>query len=266
MKSAKVRIYTLLWCGLLLAGSAMADTNTTIFFLNSTSSADGLAYSPIGTGPNGVNIQSWLSGLMLDAEAIFTTDSSGDLTVQLLNLVTDPKNVPQNFSGVTFTVGGLTQARTLTSSSGQLIDIDKFGNYSDLCCTTTPLCLSSWQAATTLSTITLTNLGPVGSGPEETIIGAPSGSAYTAGGSIEANAAQNPFVLESATFEFTGMQGVTANSPISNVVFTFGTDSNQQIAAVAATPEPSTWSLFGLGIAALVLGSSRLKSREETRD
>jgi hypothetical protein len=105
-------------------------------------------------------------------------------------------------------------------------------------------------------------LGAGGAGPKHTILGAPgAGGIYSnANGSIAGNDPHNPFLNQSATFTL-NITGVTTNTTVSNVLFSFGTVSGNNVPGGgnnSTVPEPVSLSLVGGGLLALGLLRKRL--------
>jgi hypothetical protein len=134
-----------------------------------------------------------LNGHPIAGRATFTT-TNGGLTLLLENLSSDSVSVIQNISGIQFTVTDATTG-SLTSSAGTPRTIAKDGTFVDSAVRNT-----DWLFAFGAGTFSLTALGA--NGPDETIVGAPSGTnAYSnANGSIADNNPHNPFLALSATF------------------------------------------------------------------
>jgi hypothetical protein len=182
-------------------------------------------------------------GQAVDAEAVFTTGLHS-LTITLTNLEANPTSVAQNLSDLNFTLSNGTNAGfSLSSSSGQEVTVAGSGTPSLGSTVST-----GWELSTSGTTQgTLDVLGaPIG--PEHTIIGPPgTGGTYSnAGGSIAGNGPHNPFLNQTATFTITGT-GITADTTISAMSFSFGTTAGNDVIGV---PEPSSLvlGLLGLGL------------------
>ena len=183
---------------------------------------------------------STLGGSPVNASATFN-QSGNILTITLQNLQANPTSVIQAISGFRFTVA--TGSGTLTSSSGDHIDIATNGTFSNLGVSTT-----DWSLSSSGGDYFLNGLGP--SGPDQTIIGAPNGSGVysNANGSIAGNNPHNPFLNQSATFSVT-IPGLPANAVITNVVFQFGTGTDSVPGGPGVpVPEPASMFLLGSGL------------------
>jgi hypothetical protein len=90
--------------------------------------------------------------------------------------------------------------------------------------------------------------------PAHLIIGPPGGATYSnANGSIAGNKPHNPFLAESATFDLS-VTGVTGDTVISGVTFSFGTTEGNNVTVGEGppppppVPEPASIVLAGLGL------------------
>lgn len=199
------------------------------------------------------------SGGAVNAQADFTTNSNGTLTIKVYDLQTDPTNVAQLISDLFFTVsngGTALTSGTYTSGSGQGVTVNGNGTATALGSINT-----TWALTNSSGVFHLDDLGAGASGPANLIIGGPgAGGTYAnANGSIAGNGPHNPFLLGTmasggVTFNL-AIPGVTANSSVSSVVFSFGTTSGINVSAVqnplTPTPEPSSVILLSsaLGLA-----------------
>ena len=193
-------------------------------------------------------------GNPVDAQAVFTT-TAGQVSVTLYNLLVNPTTVAQNLSDFLFTLSGTTSLGSLASSSGQEITVAGPGS------TTGSTVATGWSFTSPSTGSYLLNVLGTAIGPAHTIIGAPGTGGYTnAKGSIAGNTPHNPFLNQSATFTM-NITGVNADTTISNVFFSFGTASGNDVSGCLVdgpactsftTPEPLSLSLVGGGL--LVLG------------
>lgn len=199
-----------------------------------------------GTGP-------WqIGGLPVNAEATFTP-GAGTIEVDLTDLLANPISSGQTLSGISFNVTGLSGSASLASSSGNVANIGSDGSY-------TPVAANSiaphWGIA---GSVTLSTIGIVGGQPSDLIIG-PDDQGKLDGSGKYSNANSglanfNPYVLGTGHFEITA-PGVTADSVISGVVFTFGTD---------ATPVPEPTTLIAGLLLLLPFGASTLRVLRKKR-
>jgi hypothetical protein len=192
-------------------------------------------------------------GQAVDAEAVFTTGTNS-LTITLTNLEANPTSVVQNLSDLNFTLSNGTNAGfSLSSSSGQEVTVDSSRTPS-LGLTVTQISSPStgWELSTSGTTQgTLDVLAAGGAGPAHLIIGPPgTGGTYSnANGSIEGNGPHNPFLNQTATFTISGT-GITADTTISAMSFSFGTTEGGNVVTGQVVPEPSSLvlGLLGLGL------------------
>jgi hypothetical protein len=194
------------------------------------------------------------AGNPVSAKATVTTDAAtGTVTVQLFNLLVNPTTVAQNISDFDFTLAGVTGG-TLFSSSGQEINVASNGTF-----TLGSTVATGWALSGSGSYI-LNVLGTA-TAPEHTILGAPGGGGTysNANSGIAGNDPHNPFLNQTATFTITGLTGLTANTVVSNVIFSFGTDAGNNVpGGGSSVPEPVSLSLVGGGLLALGLLRKRL--------
>lgn len=182
-------------------------------------------------------------GLPVDAQATFVT-STDTLTITLTNLLANPTSVVQAISDLSFVLSNGLTSGTLSSSSGEEITIAGDGTF-----TTGSVVSTGWALLSTASGFQLTVLGTA-TAPTHTIIGPPDGSNLysAANASIAGNIAHNPFLNQTATFTL-DIPGVTADTTITSVVFSFGTTEGNDVPGTV--PEPSSLFLLGSGLIGL---------------
>jgi hypothetical protein len=182
-------------------------------------------------------------GQPVDAHATFTT-GAGTLTLTLTNLLANPKSIIQAISDIFFSVSGATGAGTgLYDPTASYITIAANGTSSAAAAPTH----HAWDLTYGGGTFHLDKLcGKNTCGTPAGLIIGP-GPYTNANGSIAGNKPHNPFVDQTATFTFL-LAGVTANSVISNVVFSFGTETGTNV----AVPIPAAVWLFASGLLALI--------------
>jgi len=197
-------------------------------------------------------------GNPVSASANITT-GAGTMTITLNNLLVNPTTVAQNLSDFSFVLSGTTSLGSLGTNTGQEITVAANGTAITGGTVATGWIFSSPSAGSYLLDV----LGAGGAGPEHTIIGLPgAGGIYTnANGSIAGNDPHNPFLNQSATFTL-NINGVTTNTTVSNVLFSFGTVSGNNVPGGgnnnSTVPEPVSLSLVGGGLLALGLLRKRL--------
>ncbi len=190
------------------------------------------------------NVSGGSGSTAYDAQATFTF-GSGSLSIDLNNLIVNPKSVVQNVSALSFTLTDAFGTKTSYTSSGYERNVALNGSYSDV----SGAVSTGWALGTTgTKTISLDVLAAGGVGPEHTLIGEPGGSTYSnANSSITGNGPHNPFLHGDANFVL-DYSGFSAGSTLSSVTFQFGTTdgSNQHTTtSFGVTPEPSTLIMLG---------------------
>jgi hypothetical protein len=198
----------------------------------------------------GTNAQS----LPVNAQAVFTVDASGDLTITLTNLQANPTADNQGLNGIIFSLSTITGAgvSTISSSSGALIDITSNSSAPSSGGTQSPL--AAWSAATSLQTVTLSETGSTHA--TETIVGPAAGNGdYTAANSSIVGSNHNDFINQTATFTFNASSalGLSGSSNIasllSGVQIALGTSAGEDMTmTLVATPEPPTFLAVGIGL------------------
>lgn len=212
--------------GLLCVSGALASANTITFV--GTGGATG------SRGP-------------VSAQAVVTTGSNS-LTIALSNTITGIVSAGQLLSDFSISLSnGNVSTASVVSGSGNLINVAGDGSFTSAGSTTD----AGWKLTTSSSSLTLSALGGT-NGPAYTVIGppcptTPNPTYCDANGSIAGNSAHNPFVTNPLTFDLL-INGVTANTTVSNVIFSFGTTAGDDINGIPQTsvPEPGTFALAGL--------------------
>jgi hypothetical protein len=224
----KTLIVALAACASLMADSVGAAT-----FTFST---------PSGATENGGN--------PVDATAAFTPGAN-TLNIQLTDLLANPTTVAQLLSDLSFGVAGASGA-SLTSGSGVELTVHSDGSFTPGGAAPAGWVLSNPSSGTLLLDVLA---GPGHAGPAHTIIGPPgAGGTYSAAvGSIAGNGPHNPFLFGTVSFTINA-PGLTVNSAINDVVFSFGTTAGDNVPGVLQVPEGGTTvillgaTLTGLGL------------------
>jgi hypothetical protein len=215
------------------------------------------------------------NGLPVNASTTITT-GAGTVSVTLNNLLADPSNVPQVLTDLLFVLSnGNTLATTIGNSSGQEISIDKDGVP-----TLGAVVDTGWKldSASLSGTIHLCEIGPGtcggGLAPSHGIIGpaGPFGTYDNAKGSIAGNTSHNPFLNQTATWTLI-VPGVTGDTVVSDVVFSFNTTAGDDVpgglrvnetSTLATAPEPATLALFGTGLTVVAAKLRRRRAAGRT--
>jgi hypothetical protein len=167
------------------------------------------------------------------------------VTVVLTNLQADPVAVVQNLSDLRITLSDDVGDATLLSSLGQEVNVGDGGVISLGDPTAT-----GWDLSVPAMDQLYLNVLGSDVGPAHTIIGPPGGDTYAAANaSIAGNGPHNPFLDQTASFEISA-PGVTAETEVTGVVFSFGTAAGNDTPG-ELVPEPSSLLLSSLGLAAL---------------
>ena len=181
-------------------------------------------------------------GTPLSAQATITT-SLNTITITLSNTLDLSRFSVQSqgLSGISFRLNNTsgTLGTPSTTGTGQLANVAKgtSGNVSYIPSYPSPSTLDHWDS--TLTPGKLFNLTALSGGaPNQLILPDLAGSTSLNMGSNVGS--HNPFVVGLATFSIT-LQGVTANTTMSNVIFNFGTTGGEGTATgTPAVPEPAS--------------------------
>ncbi len=193
----------------------------------------------------------------VSAQAVLTP-GNGTIGIVLTNLQANIKDAGQLLTDLYFDIVGLTPSSPTGTESGTTITINSTaaGDF-----TFGAAINPEWGITTATGPLPSTGIHLDGLSKSQNvtcegngqacfgIIGGPDGSnAYAAaGGSIAGNTAHNPFINQSLSFSLS-VSGVTASSTFSNVYFSFGTTSGDNILGnIVPTPEPRFVSLLLLG-------------------
>ncbi len=181
----------------------------------------------------------------VNARATFMT-SANTITILLENLQANPKAAGQTLSDLFFSVSTGQGAGSVTSATG----IERTINATTKAFTDGSSAVNAgWGFSVSSGVFHLDDLNN-GSSPKHTIIGPPDGSSLYSAANSSLLGNHNPF-LTSITFTL-NVSGVTSSSSISSAIFSFGTDSGDNITGIRATPEPATWvSLLAIGVVGL---------------
>jgi hypothetical protein len=198
------------------------------------------------------------SGGAVDATAAITT-GSGTVTVVLTNLQSNPTDVAQTISDLSFTLSnGFTLSDTTSTPTATLLCI---GSPTGCNAATTPV--KPWGLSASGNTITLEGLFGSTIAPSQLIIGP--GPYTNANGSISGNGPHNPFIDGTASFTF-AVSGVTADTTVTGGTFSFGTqpefvDAGGGGGGGGSVPEPESLVLALSGGLLLVSGRILIRKR-----
>jgi len=235
------------WKRGLLASAVVAMT-----FAASTASGAFLQFTATGSDVDGP----------LSAQADFTT-SDGQLMVTLTNLLSadDIRSAGQALSDISFDLSDPIGTVGTTTASGQFGDVSSTGGVtyvsSDAATgNTTPI---RWFTNGTFGTSSIT-LETIGGGKPSQMIGP-----FVADGGTYTNANNgfqqfNSYVIGPGTFTL-ALTGVTGDTTISNVQFSFGTGPDTLVPGVPipGIPEPAPLALIAVGL--IALAASKRKQR-----
>jgi hypothetical protein len=217
-----IKLLRVTCCALLCGSVALANTDTFT-----------------ATGPSS-------GGATQNASAIFVT-GPGTLSITLNNLISNPRTIGQDISGIFFTLSGGATSGSLTSSSGIELNIARNRHYS-----IGPTVSTGWALTSTGGTLVLQVLNTP-EAPEHTIVGTSSNGTYSGGtyskanSSLTGNGPHNPFLESGATFNLV-VFGVTSSTSVTSATFVFNTVAGDTRMGInSAVPEPATAMLLLIG-------------------
>jgi hypothetical protein len=176
-------------------------------------------------------------GHPVSGSAEFTLNAAADtVLVKLTNTTSLTLDAGELFTGLDFSLGGLTPA--MTSDTGIERDVAGSGSFTD---TGSPQNLT-WSLVSQGGGTFQLNFNP---NAKHAIIGPPTAGSYAAaGGSIKANNGHNPFAAEVANFVLS-VPGLEANTPLSVTTFRYGTTLDAATGDITI-PEPTSLLLLTL--------------------
>lgn len=189
-----------------------------------------------------------VDGHPVSGSADFTLNAGADtITVKLTNTTATTNDAGELFTGLDFTVGGLTP--TMTSDTGVERTVDGSGGFTD----SAPGQNLTWSLVSLGSGTYQLNFNP---DAKHAILGPPTAGSYSgANGSIKGNPGHTPFTAQVATFVLS-VPNLEANTPVIAKVFRYGT--NLDPATGTIVPEPTTAALL---LAAGIVAVTRRKRR-----
>src|SRR5262245_250940 len=212
-----------------------------LLLLTSAAQAISMSFTASGVGGDGPE----------SASATVTT-GAGTVTVVLSSLITNPTAAGQLVSDIAINLGGgVPASASLSSASGTTINIASGG------AVTPGGLITHWGATVVGGTIFLATagLGAPGGMPINLIIG--TAASYPAANPSITN--RNPSIQGTGTFLLT-TPNVLATTPITSVVFSFGTGPDTTLPGVPV-PEPTSLLLTGTALAVFGLWWRRRSKR-----
>ena len=196
-------------------------------------------------------------GGSVNASATFDITAAGTLQITLNDLQSNPGNVGQLLSDLTFVLSGGQTSGSISSSSGQQVSVGSGGSI-----TLGATGSTGWGLNNNVSGgLQLDALGFVG--PAGLIIGPAGSSTYSgANSSIAGNVPHNPFINQTATFTL-NIPGLTTDETVKSASFSFGTTAGDEVAGVVGpgitVPDGGTTSiLLGCALTGLALMRRKL--------
>lgn len=215
-----------------------------VLCLGTTTYADSVSEWQTGSGATA-------GGQPVSATATVTIGSGGNVTVTITNTLSNPISRSQTVSGIILQFSDGTNSGTITSSSGNLINIGTDGTVTALGAGDTGWKVEAAGGGLSLCTICV-NTGNAFAPPSHLLIGPPDGSGIysAANASITGTnpGSPDPWLQGTATFNL-NLPGLSPGATIVGVIFLFGTDA-EQVPGVLI-PEPGTLALVGSGLLAI---------------
>lgn len=221
--------------GLLVAGAAA------LAFCHAPAKAGSVTYTASGSDTDGT----------LGAQAVITT-SGGQVQIVLSNLLAADviRSSGEAISGISITFGSALGTDGTNTASGQIGNVDKNGNISNISGSPTAFLGDGGTFSASGNTISMSVLGSGGQSPM-IAPSAPGGVYSNANGGFRS---QDPYTIGPATFKL-ALTGVTGSTTVTAVTFYFGTGTPPFSLAGAPVPVPepaslisaATAGLFGLG-------------------
>jgi hypothetical protein len=190
----------------------------------------------------------------VSASALFAT-STDTVVIVLLNQQANPSDIAQNISDLYFTINGGQNSGTILLDAGAERRVAANKTFMD----SASAVPTGWSLSTSGSGLVLSALT---AGTTHTIIGPPgSGGLYSAAdATIAGNMHNNPFLgggPGSGPVSFIlDVPGVTEQSMITSVIFSFGIKPVNNVIGQAVVPEPKSFVLLGIGLVFLVASCS----------
>ena len=188
-----------------------------------------------------------VGGQPVNATAVFTP-VGGLVNVRILNNQANPTSIVQAISDLSFDLSNVTSGFLVPPSNSNVErNIADNGTFTD-----GSLVATGWALSNVGSTFHLNVLGTA-IGPAHLIIGPPDfNNVYSnANGSIAGNGPHNPFLAVEGRFAIFDL-GITADTQVSNVVFSFGTFNN-------IPDSGATVALLGLGLMGLAVARAKFR-------
>jgi hypothetical protein len=206
----------------------------------------------IFTTPGGSTVSDGAVG----ATATFSLVNGNELQIVLADTLANPTSAGQLLSDLQFSIAGVTNL-SLVSESAQSVTISGSGTATTGGTVTSGWIEGSYQGGFLLCVICAPTFGQT-AGPANLIIGP--GPYTNANGSIAGNGPHNPFLNQSATFILSGT-GINANTTVSNVTFSFGTQFGSNVGGTGGggtigggpVPEPGSATLAAAAVGVLAL-------------
>jgi len=225
-----------------LLSLGVAVSGLAFLFGTASAHASAITFATTGTGSDGP----------LSASADFFT-SAGQLQVTLTNTLAANviRSAGQALSDISFTLSNAPGTLGTASASGQLANVSSTGVVTYTSSSNPTRWLGAGgQGLFSISGNTIT-MEVVGGGQPSQMIAPSIANGGTYGNVNNGFGGFGPYVTGSATF-IIPLSGVTANTNISNVTFSFGTSPDTFLGGTPPpipTPEPSALVLLGTGMA-----------------